>query len=307
MSRVRGTRLLAAATVILSAALVLLPGSAQAADSDPLVSISGTALVPEGEAVEGLFSLAADTLIEGTVDGDAIVVSGETTVSGLVEGDLVLVSGPSRLLGGAQVEGDVIYGDEEPEIAPGAMIGGEVRDEGFDDAADTLSDALPLLGGIAVWIAMTVSGLVLGIIMLAFVPRAADAALRVGRNETGMVAIMGISAFIALPAIAAGAAFTLVGLPLALAIGLALLPLAAASYVTTAYVLGRVMIGDDKDRFLCFLAGFAVLRVIAIVPVLGWLAWLAAVIFGLGALILAAHRARSGPEDYAAESAAPAG
>jgi hypothetical protein len=145
---------------------------------------------------------------------------------------------------------------------------------------------------------MTASALVLGLLLIAFAPRAADAASRRAREETGLTIALGIGAFIALPVVAFGAIFTLVGVPLAIAILLALLPLAAVAYVTTAFVLGRIMVGAEVDRFLCFLAGLAALRILALVPVLGFIVWLVAVVFGLGALVLAAHRTRSGPEDY---------
>jgi hypothetical protein len=286
---------LAAALALAGAAPALAQDGGDA--DDPLIVILGSAEVRENETVEGVFVVNADTRIAGTVRGDAVVIAGETTVSGTIEGDLVTLSGPAQLLPSAEVEGDLIYGDEEPEIAAAATVGGELRDEGWN--WDDVSGALPLLGGIAIWIAMTISGLVLGLLLIAFAPRAADAVARRAREEPGLTVALGIGAFIALPVVAFGAIFTLVGVPLAIAILLALLPLAAVSHLTTAFVLGRVMVGAEVDRYLCFLAGFAVLRVLALVPVLGLIVWLAAVVFGLGALVLAAHRTRSGPEDYA--------
>jgi hypothetical protein len=38
---------------------------------------------------------------------------------------------------------------------------------------------------------------------------------------------------------------------------------------------------------VAFLVGWAILRVVALVPVLGGLVWFAAVVFGLGALVVA--------------------
>jgi hypothetical protein len=94
---------------------------------------------------------------------------------------------------------------------------------------------------------------------------------------------------------------TLVGLPLALAILLALLPLAAVAYVVAAWALGARLVKAPRSRFLAFLAGLAVLRALALVPVLGVLVGLAAGIFGLG-LIGAAIGAARGPTPAPAQS-----
>ena len=298
---------LIAAIASVGAALLAFPPTAAAGGEDPLIVITGQALVPEGEVADGLFALDADTRIDGRVTGDAIVVAGRTTVAGTVEGDLTVLTGPARLLPGAEVQGDLVYGDEQPQVADAAFVGGEIRDENWNDGWDGISGALPIIGGLALWLAFTASSLVLGILLIAFAPRAADATSRVAERETGLVVGMGVAAFVALPVIGIASAFTLVGLPLALAVFLALLPLAAVAYVTTASIIGRSMLSGDRDRFVCFLAGFAVLRAVAIVPVLGALAWLAPVVFGLGALVLAAHRTRSGPADYSVPPAAEAG
>lgn len=169
---------LAVAAVALAAAQPA-AGQGGAGDADqPLVVITGSAEERENETVDGLFVVDADTEIAGTVSGDAVVVAGRTTVSGTVDGDLVTLTGPAELLAGAEVEGDLIYGDEEPELAAAADVGGELRDQGWN--WDDVSGVLPLIGGIAIWIAMSISALVLGLSLIAFAPRAADAAHRPG-------------------------------------------------------------------------------------------------------------------------------
>ena len=77
---------------------------------------------------------------------------------------------------------------------------------------------------------------------------------------------------------------TLLGLPLGIVLLLALLPMYAIGYTTSAWLLGRAIVRPPRGRFLAFLAGWGILRAIALVPVLGVLAWLGAAVFGLGAL-----------------------
>jgi hypothetical protein len=44
---------------------------------------------------------------------------------------------------------------------------------------------------------------------------------------------------------------------------------------------------------LAFLVGWGILGVLALIPILGGLVWFAAVVFGLGALLVAIWRART--------------
>ncbi len=86
----------------------------------------------------------------------------------------------------------------------------------------------------------------------------------------------------------------MLGLPLGIALLLALLPIYAIGYTTSAFLLGRAIVKPPTSRFLAFLAGWGILRVIALVPGLGVLAWFGATVFGLGALGIALWRSRRG-------------
>jgi hypothetical protein len=88
------------------------------------------------------------------------------------------------------------------------------------------------------------------------------------------------------------ALISLVGVPLGLGVLLALVPLGGLAYVAAAYVLGRMLVKSPASGFVAFLAGWAVLRALALIPVAGALVWVAAVVVGLGALVVAMWRSR---------------
>jgi hypothetical protein len=85
---------------------------------------------------------------------------------------------------------------------------------------------------------------------------------------------------------------TILALPLGLGVLLALALVYGIGYTTAAWLLGRAVAGRAQP-FLAFLAGWGILRVVALVPVLGGLVWCAAVVVGLGAIVVAAYRARA--------------
>jgi cytoskeletal protein CcmA (bactofilin family) len=283
-------------TALLSAALAL-PATAGAVTTtgtgtgdrgDAVVVLNGAVTVARGETVEGVYVANGDVRIAGRVDGDVVALAGDVLVAGRVDGSLFTASGRTRLLPGAEVTDDVRYGDERPQIAAGARVGGEVEKRGWPD----FGGLLPLIGGFLVWLAIGLSSFVLGALLLLIAPRAADALEARSRERVGPLIAIGIAILIAVPVAALLAAITLVGLPLAIGLGLALLPGAAVAYVVAAYALGRRLVRAPRGRLLSFLAGLAILRLLALVPILGALVGLAAVVFGLGLIGAAIGAAR---------------
>ncbi|HXQ89285.1 MAG TPA: hypothetical protein VN733_06555 [Solirubrobacterales bacterium] len=279
--------------VLLVFAALTLPAAAPAADTsnnegDTIVVISGDVSVPRGETVEDIYIASGDLRLAGHVTGNVVLFAGDATVGGRVDGDLVTFGGQARLLPRAYVGGDVSYGDERPIVADSAIVRGDVSKEDWGDS----TDFLPFIGAFVFWVAMSVSMAILGVLLLLIAPRAADALHARSRERVGPVIAIGVAIGICLPLAAAIALVTLVGIPLAFVIGLALLPIGALAYVTAAYALGRRMVGEPRSRFWAFLAGLAVLRALALVPFLGFLAGLAAVVFGLGLLGAAIGAAR---------------
>lgn len=271
--------------------------AARAGGSDnAVVVITGDVEVARGESVDAVVVIDGDVRIAGHVDGSVVVVNGTTTISGTVDGDLVTIAGPARLLPGALVDGDLQYGDEKPVVAPGATVTGDIDHEGWTDAAGVFA----VVGALALWLAVTVSTLILGLLLLVAAPQAADAALRQARSQIWVAVAVGLAAFIALPVVGVIAAVTLVGLPLGIALLMALVPLWAVGYVTGAWLLGRRLVGPPRHRFVAFFAGWGILRGLALIPILGFLVGLAATVVGVGALGLAAGAARRDDEDVSA-------
>ena len=289
---------LAAALLTLTA--LVAPAAASAAhpvgerDGDAVIVISGDVTVGRGEVVDGVFVVSGDAEIAGRVDGDVIVLSGDVLLSGRVDGDVFTASGTARLLPSAEVTGDVQYGDEHPVVSLDARVHGDVEKQDWPEFGDLFS----WVGGFVVWLAIGISMLILGALLLLIAPRAADALYARSRERAGPTIAIGIAIAIVLPLLAFAAAVTLLGLPLALGIGLVLGPLGAVAYVATAYTLGRRWVGPPRHRILAFMAGLAILRLLAFVPILGTVVGLAAVVLGLG-LIGGAIGAARDPEDPA--------
>jgi hypothetical protein len=270
------------------------PASAGAADAgghnhDAIVVISGDVTVAQDETVNGVYIFNGDARIGGHVDGDVIVLNGDVVVAGTIEGDLFTAAGLARLLPSAEVTGDVDYGDEHPEVSNAARVHGDVSKKNFPELGGLTSPLIRIL----IWIAVSVSMAILGLLLLLLAPRAAEAIEARAHERIGPTIAIGIAIGIALPVGAVLATLTILGLPLAILVTLALLPLGAVAYVSTAWALGRRVMSAPRNRFLSFLVGIAILRAAALVPFVGGLVGIAAVVFGLGLIGAAIGAART--------------
>jgi hypothetical protein len=78
-------------------------------------------------------------------------------------------------------------------------------------------------------------------------------------------------------------------------------------YVASEYFLGRLILGPPRNRFLTFIVGWAILSIAGLVPVVNGIVFLAAVVYGLGTIVVALFRARRGPRETApADTGQPA-
>jgi hypothetical protein len=255
---------------------------------EEFVVLSGRADVPEGEEVGDLVVFHGSSAVDGTVNGSLVAFDAPVTISGEVDGDVVVFNGRVELRDGANVTGDVVS-RSEPVVASGATVGGETKRiqtnvdwEGFG-----------WVGRLAWWLAVSVSTLVVGVVLLWLVGRGAPRIVEAGRTGIGPSIGWGLLAFFGLPILAIIALVTIVGIPLGLGLLAALGLIYAIGYSAAAWIVGRRILREPTAWILAFLVGWGILRVLALVPILGGLVGFAAVVFGLGALAVGIWRART--------------
>jgi hypothetical protein len=283
-------QVLRAAIAALSSALLavsLVAGSASAANDH--VVITGGAVVPAGETAGDIVVLDGAVRIAGRATGDVVSVSGPVRVTGRVDGDLIAVSDRAVLGPGARVGGDVRYGDERPVLAPGANVAGTIRNEDWAEA----TNGWGWVSAFAWWLAVSVSSLIVGVLLVWLAPGALRAAERAVREHLGASVGWGVAIAIGVPLLAVAALVTLVGIPFGVALLLAAIPVLLVAYATSAWTVGhRLLSSRSSSPWVALLAGWAILRVLALIPVVGGIVGLAATVVGLGALAVALWQAR---------------
>lgn len=278
------------------------PASAQTDDGAPsnIVVLTGRAEVRPTDTVDNVFIADGPTLVAGTVRHAVIAVRGDVVVRGTVDEDVVAVDGQVVVEGTGHIAGDVLS-RRRPVVQPGGAVDGSWTR--WNPAA--FRRGVLVASRVLLWIAFTISTLVLGLLLGLLAPRAA-AAIADAATNVGPVVGWGLLLTIGLPVVAVLLIFTLVGLPLGLGVLGALGLVYGVAYTAGAWVLGRIVARRSKP-IVSYLAGWSILRAIALVPILGGLASFAGVVLGLGAIGVAAHRARRPDPSSASAVARPAG
>jgi hypothetical protein len=274
---------------VLTAMLTVLaaPATAQENDENSLVVLEGNAHVLEGETVDTVVVFHGSATIEGTVQEAVVAFDAPVTVSGSVGEDVISFNRTVTIRSGATVGGDVIS-RQEAIIEEGATVEGDIR----RDPSEFFREPLPFIGRIAAWLAVSVSMLVLGLLMLTFLPRAMDAVDAAWWSAVWPSVGWGLLLLIGLPIVAILAFLTLVGIPFGFGLSLALFLIYAVGYATAAWLLGRRLVRAPTSRFVAFLAGLGILRAVALVPILSGIVGFIAAVVGLGAIAVAIWRAR---------------
>ena len=262
-------------------------GPALAADEPTeRVVISGPVDIERGEISKDVVVISGDVMIRGTVRGDVVAIDGDVTVRGHVSGDVVTIAGTTILGRRARVGGDLTYVDNKPQVTRGARVAGETKKYDTDKLTGPLG-----IAAIGFWLAVGISALVLGLLLLLLAPRAADAVARTVKRRWAVSIGVGLLAFILLPVLGVLACVSILGLPFGIGLLMALFPLLAIGYVTAAFAIGRLII--KGARIPAFIVGLLILRALALIPFAGGVLGLLATIFGLGVLLMTLLRSRS--------------
>lgn len=277
--------------------LVAAPAAAAASrsrDLGDIVVLSGATTVQLGESANNVVVFHGPVTIRGHVRGSVVVFDGSVVIDGSVGHNVMGFHGTVTLTDTARVGGDLVSRGR-PNVAPAAVVNGDskrvssLQITGFSALAKGLF-----------WLAFTISTLILGLLLVGLLPGAMEATGRAGAR-IGASLGWGALLFFGMPIAALIVMVTVVGLPLGIALLLALWFVYTVGYVAGAFALGRRLVKSPRARFKAFFAGWAILRAVALVPFLGGVAWTLATLFGLGVIAVGGWRASHRQDRESAE------
>jgi hypothetical protein len=271
------------------AAAIAQDTTAPTLEAKDLIVLAGTVSVPQGERVGEVVVFSGRVDIEGLVTGDVVILEGPVTVTGQVNGSVIAVDGPVRLAASARVGGDVLA-SEPIRIKSGAKVGGETRSE----TRFSLEAPLAALGKLLGPVAISVSVLLAGLVLVWLAPRGADAVADALTAAPLASLGWGILLALSVPVTALALVVSVLGLPLGLALVLSLGFWWLIGLTWAAWCAGRGLVHAPRGRSTAFVAGWAILAAVGLVPILNAAVWTLAPVLGLGAMVVAVWHTRQG-------------
>jgi cytoskeletal protein CcmA (bactofilin family) len=242
----------------------------------------------------GLVSAGGRVRLAAPIGSSARIAAGSAIVSGPVRGNLDVMTGDLRLTSKAAVSGGLTYwSQEQASIDSGAKVAGGVTRKALPEMSRPRAETL--LGALAgvVIVAKLVSAastLILGLLLIYLFPGYTQSTVSTLSARPGASFGIGLVALIITPVAATMLLVTVFGMPIGLmAIALYLV----AIFLVRVFVImwiGRVLLawrGNEVRNTWALVVGLIVYSLLTLIPFVGGLVALSAILFGLGASLLA--------------------
>jgi hypothetical protein len=244
------------------------------------VAISEDAHVTANQVHEGeIVAIFGKVRIEGRVTGDVVVILGSLDLSGSVEGQVVSILSHTKIADTARIDGDLVTvgWSIDGDIAR-SQVGGELVNVNF-------LSAIPFAGKGGGWSGlmrvlfiirlMTLAALFLIVLVItALVPRRLGMIAAAFPRRWGASILAGLLTYAAVAIGAILLAVTIIGIPLAIALGGALLVVkwlgVASLLLLIGQTAGKNLFQRDLPHVASVLGGFVVYAFLCLIPLFGW-------------------------------------
>jgi cytoskeletal protein CcmA (bactofilin family) len=255
-----------------------------------LTVAGGNVEIASAAAVRGgLVAAGGSVDLSAPVGGAAKIATGTLILANRVGGDVDAAVGTLRIASKADIQGDVNYwSGREAFVGDGARIQGKILRHVPPQRPRVFPAAF------FAWLVFVsinfLSTLILGLLSVRLLPRFHQSVVTTLRERPWASLGVGFITVVVLPVVCALLFATVVAIPLALILVAVFFVLL---YWSRIYVIGRI--GESilarfrpaSSRASAFVLGLIIYYMIAIIPVIGWLVFPLAVLFGLGAELIA--------------------
>ncbi len=257
------------------------------------VSTGGPVTVEKGSRVDTAVAYGGPVIVEedAVVEGDAVAFGGDVVLKkgAVVEGDAVAFGGNVVREEGAAVHGEsVSMGGAGIGTAVARNVVKTQRSQRVNDAEDGDADSHSGFGrGVAAFLLQFAVFFGLGFVLMMFAPqrmKALEATIRAEPGKNGLAGFLGLLTAIPLTLMLV---VTLVGIPVAMMMWIALAMFVPVGVAVVANTLGaRLPTGKlRKTQALVLAVGLLVLLLIGQIPVLGPMVLAVSMFISLGAII----------------------
>ncbi len=246
----------------------------------------GSAAVIKGDVLVG----AGNLTLDGKVLGSARVAADTVALKGTISGNAEVRAGDSLTMSEkARVGGTLKYW-AETENSDFAKNAGKVE---FHKAISKHMSKLGVIGafaGMALFVTFwkLLGLLIMGAVLILLFPKYMPKVAGDIRKNHWTTLGYGLLAMVLVPLAMVVLAVTVVGIPLAILLGIIYALVLVAGTVNGSYYIGQLLVRNDKTAWAQLggmLVGTLIFGLLAFIPVVGWIAGLWIMLLGLGGVI----------------------
>ena len=232
-----------------------------------------------------------DVIVEGHITGDLKIFGGAVTINAVVDGDLRCAASELIVMAGTRIGGDFVYTlDSDLVLSKDVLVGGEVKKAPMP--ATILSrKTRPFKEKVILQCYFLAGAVFAGAVWVLLFPRTSRRSVNELLKQPVRCCLWGSIAFLALVFSMFAGTGLLIGLPLALMIGLLFSPILYFAKILTALAIGQALMRDRdskpwRAKFMMLLSGLTILYGISLLDAIQPVIWMLAVTGGLGAWIM---------------------
>lgn len=259
-------------------------------------------LIEDGGSVNGEITSAGESVrVLGTVGRNISGAMQNLEIGGVVNGKVAVEAQNVTLFDNASIQGDLSYrAPKEAAIAEGATVLGKIdyqqverRDQ--EEAGEEIAKFFTVAGIIAEVISL-ISAILLALLLSFLFPRMITELVTSVKNNKLAAFGWGLVVLFLTPILAIFLLFTVVGIPLALFLGLLWILIIIIGKAIAGTYVGFEILSRQKRKNqkvslpLAALIGVPILAIITWVPLIGWIISFVALCMGLGALFVYTRR-----------------
>lgn len=225
---------------------------------------------------------ATNATLNGSVGRDVLIGANNLEIYGSIGRNVRSSVTNSKLGSTAKIGGTLSYTSKNDMVAQsGSSVAGSVlRTEPSTKGRQT---SKAISGGFKVYWFLAMLFSALGLVLL--FPSVYVNTVKYAVKQPWKTALVGRISMLVVPVVLIVFMITVLGIPLALLLGLVWLIILGISGSFSAYYIGTMLLKDQKNSVLRMLAGVVVLSLASIIPIIGGITTFASLILGTGMLL----------------------
>lgn len=260
------------------------------------------ALSDSGKIAGSLVSAGGTVSVNSPVGKGANIAGGQVNLSNSIGGEVNAYASSLTLNPTAKIAGDLNYWSEnQSQINSEASVSGEVKyhyvesKKYNEQKAKEVTDKGQLLGVITAgtftfYLYSFVVSFIIGLLLINLLPIFTASTVKILENRPGAALGIGFLATILFPATFIVLLITLIGIPLAFVLLIAMIVLWFISETFVALFIGTKVLNyfrkEESSKGWSLFTGLIILGVLSLIPVISFFAGTLTYLFGLGALLI---------------------